>query len=79
MKDDTVCGWRNPATHKPKEGETVIIRERFRSVKTGRFVVHYREFLYSEDCDFTFEHEEYLNDILDKYKITHWLRLPPVK
>lgn len=75
------CGARFALSHQwvranerlPEDGELILIREYYRSARSGRFVNHIREFLYLEQ--YGFEFEEQANSNL-KYRITHWMPIP---
>ncbi len=65
--------WRKPEDEMPKDGDVVLIREYYRSARTGRFVNHVREFVFFEKYGFTLE--EKINNHL-RYRITHWMPIP---
>ncbi len=65
--------WRTPKEELPKDREKILIREYYRSAKTGRYVIHVREFIYFEQYGFTIE--ENINRNLG-YCITHWMPIP---
>lgn len=65
--------WRNPKDELPEDGQVVLIREYYRSAKTGKFVNHIKEFLFLEEYGFELEENRY--DYLN-YRITHWMPIP---
>lgn len=67
--------WLKPEDELPKDGEMVLIREYFRSARSGRYVNHVREFMFFEK--YGFELEESINKHLE-YRITHWMRIPEI-
>lgn len=66
--------WRRADDEFPEDGDMVLIREYYRSPKTGKFVNHVRELLYYAEYGFTFE--RVLNANLPSYRITHWMPIP---
>lgn len=68
--------WYKPSERLPEDGQVVLIREYFRSAKSGRFEIHVRELMYFEQ--YGFELEERIHRHL-KYRITHWMAIPPLK
>lgn len=75
MSNQISLKWYKPSERLPEDGQVVIIREYFRSAKSGRYVIHVREFMYFEQ--YGFELEERCNRHL-KYRITHWMPIPPI-
>ena len=69
--------WRDPQTEKPEDGEMVLIREYYKSPRYGKFVNNYRVFTYLER--FGFDLEENINHFCKNYRITHWMRIPPIE
>lgn len=65
--------WRKPEDEMPKDRDVILIREYYRSARTGRFVNHVREFVFFEEYGFTLE--EKINNHLG-YRITHWMPIP---
>ncbi len=76
MNNQTPIRWIKPSERLPEDGQVVLIREYFRSARSGRYVIHVRDFVYFEQ--YGFELEEYSNRDL-KYRITHWMPIPPVE
>lgn len=68
--------WKDPKVELPEDGETVLIREHYRSAKSGRFVVHFFEFTYFSEYGFALE-ERRLRTL--GWRVTHWMRIPPIK
>ncbi len=68
--------WKDPKVELPEDGETVLIREHYRSAKSGRFVVHFFEFTYFSEYGFALE--ERRRRTLG-WRVTHWMRIPPIK
>ena len=68
--------WHDPKTEKPEDGELVLIREYYKSPRYGKFVNNYRVITYWEQ--FGFEIEENINRFCKNYRITHWMRIPPI-
>lgn len=75
MNNQPPIRWIKPSELLPKDGQTVLIREYFRSAKSGRYVIHVRDFMYFEQ--YGFELEERIHRHL-KYRITHWMPIPPI-
>lgn len=76
MSNQTLVKWYKPSERLPEDGQVVLIREYFRSAKSGRFVIHVRELMYFEQ--YGFELEERTHRHL-KYRITHWMPIPPIE
>lgn len=67
--------WKDPKVELPEDGETVLIREHYRSAKSGRFVVHFIEFTYFSEHGFALEEGRHRTLGL---RVTHWMRIPPI-
>jgi hypothetical protein len=67
--------WYRPSELLPKHGQTVLIREYYRSAKTGKYTVGYVVFHYNAAFGFKLEEDSY--DYLG-LKVTHWLPIPPI-
>lgn len=76
MSNQTLIKWFKPSERLPEDGQVVLIREYFRSAKSGRYVIHVREFMYFEE--YGFDLEEQIHRHL-KYRITHWMPIPPIE
>ena len=72
-RDALVNQWRDPKKELPMDGEIVLIREYYRSAKSGRYVNHVKEFMFFEQ--YGFDLEERIHKHL-KYRITHWMPIP---
>lgn len=68
--------WIDPKDALPEDGEIVLIREHYRSAKSGRFVTHIIEFRYFSKYGFSVEERCHKNLSL---RVTHWMRIPPLK
>lgn len=75
MSNQIPIKWYKPSERLPEDGQIVIVREYYRSAKSGRFVNHFKEFLYLEQYNFELE-ERILRRL--KYRITHWMPIPPI-
>lgn len=67
--------WRN-IDEKPRDEERVLIYERYRSAKSGRYVNHIIEYTYFDD--YGFEQEEQSNRSLN-LKVLAWMPIPNLK
>ena len=67
--------WYKPSERLPDNGLVVIIREYYRSAKTGKFRTDYAVFYYFEDYGFKIEERKHRQLEL---KVTHWLPIPPL-
>lgn len=65
--------WRNPQEDIPIFGQTILIREYYRSARTGKFVNRVVQELFVTDD--MFAHLERVNRHLS-YRITHWMPIP---
>ena len=74
-KSDTLTRWYRPSELLPKDGQIVLIREFYRSAKTGRFKVGYAVIYYDTVLGFKLREDCY--DHLG-LKVTHWFPIPPV-
>ena len=60
----------------PEDCQLVLVREYFRSRKTGRYVNHVKEMYYFEQFG-GFELEEKIHRNIG-YRITHWMPIPAI-
>lgn len=74
-KADIPIRWYRPSELLPKDGQPVLIREYYRSAKTGKFRYDYEVFYYFKDYGFELEERKYRHLAL---KVTHWMPIPPL-
>ena len=65
--------WRDPKEELPELDQPILIREKYRSARTGKYVSHVVEELFV-DVD-QFSHLERVHSHLS-YSITHWMPIP---
>lgn len=75
MSNQIQIKWYRPSERLPEDGQVVIVREYYRSAKSGRYVNHVKEFMYFEQYGFELEERIYRHL---KYRITHWMPIPPI-
>lgn len=75
MSEQTQIRWYKPSERLPEDGQVILIREYLRSARSGRYVVHARDFMYFKQYGFELEEHTY-RDL--KYRITHWMPIPPI-
>lgn len=67
--------WRSVEDELPEDGQKILIREYYRSAKSGRFVNHVKEYIYFAEYGFELEGKKYS---CLRYRITHWMPIPPI-
>lgn len=75
MANPTPIKWYKPSERLPEDCQTVIIREYYRSAKSGKYRIDYAIFFYTEKYGFEIEECTHRNLGL---KVTHWLPIPPL-
>ena len=69
--------WKRPEEELPKDGEEILIREYYKSPKHGQFRNNFRVITFFDEYGFELEEKRYKH--IFKYKITHWMSIPPIK